>query len=283
MLHVGGWRTTRRHPLLKNTRLKLNCLSFAVCTHMQNWIECRVNVKPNATNRCIRITIYPKCYIDTIPNFVLDINGTNIHCRPVKARSKVNVLGVRWSDEQNEKCRLFIAFDNKGMHQNFSKYFKELINLHSTDSRAANTAHGKWILMANIEWQQVIVVAVGMLFFLFCLNKWFIREHHFNRFLRFHSSMHPSAHRNIHIGSICAHQMSNQITHVQRSSENGLELMPPSKRNIINTNYAWIKYIKQLWRCYCTIPAGQSKQSFSQIFRRVNRLAQVNPLWRNKS
>lgn len=107
-------------------------------------------MRPNVTNRCIRFTIYPKCYGDMIPNFVLDINGTSVDCGPVKSRSKANVFGVLWTDEQNEKCRIFIALDNKGMHQNFSKYFKELLKLCSTDSgasvavaAAATAANGK--------------------------------------------------------------------------------------------------------------------------------------------
>lgn len=29
---------------------------------------------------------------------------------------------------------MFIAFDNKGMQQNFCKYFKELLKLYSADS-----------------------------------------------------------------------------------------------------------------------------------------------------
>lgn len=71
-----------------------------------------------------------------MPNFVLDINGTSINCGPVKSRSKINVFGMLWKDEQNEKCRIFIAFDNKGMHRNFNKYFKELLKLYSTNGGA---------------------------------------------------------------------------------------------------------------------------------------------------
>lgn len=143
------WSLSSSHPRKSNQNLifSLVCSTHA---HIQTWIECRVNVKPNATNRCIRITIYPKCYSDSMPNFVLDINGANIDCGPVKSRSKVNVFGVLWRDEQNEKCRMFIAFDNKGMHQNFSKYFKELLTLlYSIDggaaaaTAAANTENGK--------------------------------------------------------------------------------------------------------------------------------------------
>lgn len=102
-------------------------------------------MKPNVTKRCIRITVYPKCYNETIPNFVLDINrtSTNIDYGPVKSRSKVNVFGMLWNDEQNEKCRIFIAFDNKGIRHNFGKYFKELLKLHSIAATAAITENGK--------------------------------------------------------------------------------------------------------------------------------------------
>lgn len=92
-----------------------------------------MNVKPNVTKRCIRIAIYPKHYDETSPNFILDINAASINGGTVKSRSKANVFGVLWNDEQNKKCRIFIAFDNKRGRQNFGKYFEELVKLYGND------------------------------------------------------------------------------------------------------------------------------------------------------
>lgn len=76
-----------------------------------------------------------------IPNIILNVDSIKMNGGPVKSRSKLNVFGLLWNDEQNKKCRMFITFDNKRMHQNFSKYFKELLKLFGDNS--TNTEIGK--------------------------------------------------------------------------------------------------------------------------------------------
>lgn len=104
------------------------------CFTLQDWIECRLNVKPApGSYQCVQITVYPKCYDEMMPHFSVDIDYSSIRCGPVQSRSRENVFGMVWGCKRNKKSRIFIAFDSKIQLQNFSKYFRKLLKFFNND------------------------------------------------------------------------------------------------------------------------------------------------------
>lgn len=62
-----------------------------------------------------------------MPYFAIDVDYTQIFCGPVESRSKENVYGILWCSELKEKCRIFIAFEERNKHQKFNEYFRKLL------------------------------------------------------------------------------------------------------------------------------------------------------------
>lgn len=87
--------------------------------------------------RNIQINVYPKRYEEMLPHFTLDIDYANIRCGQVRSHSKANVYGILWSCVE-KKCRIFIAFESKTMHQKFSKYLRKLLEFFNLYNNCEN-------------------------------------------------------------------------------------------------------------------------------------------------
>lgn len=106
--------------------------------HSQDWIECRLNAKPDPnSSRKVQLNVYPKLYDEMGPYFSIGIDHTKIRCGTIKSRSKANTYGILWSWE-GKKCRIFIAFESIAMHRNFSKYFRKLLKFFNLPNDSEN-------------------------------------------------------------------------------------------------------------------------------------------------
>lgn len=89
--------------------------------------------------RCVQINVYPRCYDQMMPHFTLEVDtkNSNIRVGPVNSHSKANVYGMVWNNA-GKKCRIFIAFESKTMHQKFGKYFRKLLKFFNLYNNCEN-------------------------------------------------------------------------------------------------------------------------------------------------
>ncbi|XP_031620918.1 uncharacterized protein LOC116339276 [Contarinia nasturtii] len=110
----------------------------------KEWTECRMNVKPTpGSYRNVQINVYPQNYNELKPHFSIAIDYEKIRSGHVRSYSRQNVYGILWCSDEHDmmkKCRIFIAFEDKAMHQKFSKYFRKLLKFFNMYNNCENDA-----------------------------------------------------------------------------------------------------------------------------------------------
>lgn len=94
---------------------------------MQEWIGCRMNMKPfEGITGWLHAMCYPKIYGDELPYFVFELDVRNLKFGPVASRFKNNVYGLFW-EVDGQRCKLFFSFENKSIYDAYVGYLMNLL------------------------------------------------------------------------------------------------------------------------------------------------------------